>query len=355
MARLASRAYWKLTQLVLPHFYTRWDPIFEKRALRLWAKENLSAYKRFRHLPLNKVKHCLIYSYPRGGSHIFASQFHYLPCAFTFGEGFAQPLDVPAARSYRSFLLRSIFGADGLQDKKGSEITHVFYLLNGWISYDYPEFSLGNERNENYRIYYFRNPFRILCSMQHAADQGKTKWNVTDRFFAEFIARYSQLLTVAWQDALTAPTRAAIVFHEVFCAHPSMVLGEVSRFVGLSQDCMARRENPSAFFKRTFGTEQAPALKDGRLTGADDGHVLGGSGQFNPLEEVTVQRTMSGSLSRVLTPERFVFACEMFSMELAEFWRDDSAEIYLSMSENALIDLVGTLLEAGRKRRLEHV
>ena len=106
----------------------RFDPLFTDGLSRRQIQTNWFARTKFRNFRPHRVAHVGVIADSRGGSHLLQSRFHYLRCAFCFGEGFAP--EWPRAFNFLAFLLRGVFGVNSLQSKNGRDITHLFYLLN---------------------------------------------------------------------------------------------------------------------------------------------------------------------------------------------------------------------------------
>ena len=222
-----------------PHFDPRFDPILKYGLTTQLLGKELGVRKRFKNLNRDGLKVVGIFSHSRSGSHLFTSAFHYLPSAFTFQEGFVR--NTTADWGYRTFLLRSQFSWNGLQDKRPEELTHVFYNLN-----------LGNELTSHgnywgerelakrgyFFIFYLRNPFRILISMSKT---NKSKWAFTDELFRRTFAKISRNMAVFSHLQMVSPDRCMVVLHEQFCKEPDKTVSRVLELVGVPEDVATKR------------------------------------------------------------------------------------------------------------------
>ena len=278
----------------------RFDPFFSDGLNRRLVGENWSAFITFRGFQPDKVAHVGVIADSRGGSHLVCAQFHFLRNAFCFGEGFA-----PMSRqsyNFRSFLLRGMFGVNSLQDKTGTEITHLFYLLNDNSFASNPGWQAENvSKWQRYWLFVFRNPLRTLLSMQRA---NKPRWQLTSELVDEFLRYFTERLLKSRVMEDMLPDRVISICYEQFLHDPEETISNCCNFVGVDPTCLKDETPARTCFKTFVRCGSRPIEQDGYLVSPISGErILGAGGGFNPLAPIDCERGFSASLESAFPHE----------------------------------------------------
>lgn len=329
-------------QKLLPHgsLSPRFDPLFTDGPSRRQIRANWSAWRDFRGFRPDRAVHVGVIADSRGGSHLVQSQFHYLRCAFCFGEGFMP--ESPRALNFRAFLLRGVFGVNSLQSKTGRDITHLFYLLNNWsfpASRPWqPEIDMPWSR---YWLFLFRNPLRCLLSMDRT---GKPKWRLTGDFAAGFLDQFMDRLLLSASMERAAPERVKSLCYERFVQQPDAMLNDCCAFVGVDGNCVKERLAPRAFFHRFQRCGSGPEQREGFLVSPVSGErIVGTGGGFNPLSPIDPDRALKPPLEEAFPAEFRDLAIDRLGRPLYDIFMADRDHRFQSID-------VGDLREAAGRR-----
>ena len=315
------------------HLSPRFDPLFADGLTREWLEANRAAWRATCGLGRRDVAHVGVFSSSHGGSHVFTTQFHFLRSVFCFGESIHW-VD-PSRWRFRTFLLRSTFAINGLQDKQISDVSHYLYNINGgrcpWPN-RWDARRAGS--SQRYWILYLRNPLRTLLSLDAT---GKSKWRMTPDFANSFFTSTRQRLEAGAMTRKLCPSRFKLVLHEDFCQRSEQVLSEVCGFLGLDEESLSARPVPRDFFKRFARCGQPPVLEDGWLVSPVSGErIEGWGGRFNPNAPIKGEDAFAQKLAAALPPEILALARQAFGDRLTDFWLADEEHRYASVDQDLL-------------------
>lgn len=316
-----------------------------------FLREYMRARRFARSVHPERVRRVFFFSYSRSGTHNMLSRFHYLPCCFAFKENlFRTPADPyqsrvqPGRMAPRFVLGRSMFGEYGLQDKNGADLSHLFLWNNYYLEDDAPV-RLDGLQSSDMVVFYVRNFLRVLCSRDKAGrTRDKPRMVMTDSVFGEAVRRHRLKLAEMLRLADMAPERVLICFHERFCAQTHAVMSELCEASGIPPGGREGWDDPRRFFARCFGGNDRPVEKDGRLwCGGRRQYILGTGGEFNPLPQVSLARTLADPVGEWMTPSRRSAAQAAFGRSLVEMWMHDATFPYATVAQE---DLVASLRQA---------
>jgi hypothetical protein len=300
------------------------------------------------------VKRVFIFSYSRGGSHNFASRFHYLPCAFCFREQAFEREDDPFQFQVRSsalnslhFLLLSMFSRHGLQDKDGSALSHLFLINNRYLEHESRLGLSGFCPTRDSMIFYIRNIFRVLYSRDKSGSRigkAKPRFELNDDRFEFALRQHRRKLSEFLSLQQAMPDSVKFCIHEHFCADPDHVLAGMFEFLGIPVNMRNSWDQPEAFFARCFGDRERPVIKDGKLwCQKRNEYIQGTGGKFNPLQRPNLSRTMNDEISTIMTPARYRLAVSIFGEEITNFWLNDKKLAYSTHDANSIMTLIEKL------------
>lgn len=351
----------RLRHWILTRTLGQRDPAFMFLLDEAWtmglAREYLRARRYASRARHGRVRRVIVFSYSRSGTHNALSRLHYLPGCFVLKENVfrteGDPYQLafkPEDLSARIVLCRSMFGEYGLQNKAGTDLDCLF-LWNNYYLEDPEPLALESLRPDDRIVFYIRNFLRVLCSRDKAARiQGKSRWAVTDELFRDALRRHRVKLSEMLTLTATAPQRTHICFHERFCAKPDAVMGELCDALDVPTERRAGWADPRGFFVRCFGSTTKPVEKEGRLWCQRQGKfILGTGGEFNPLPQVSLARTMADRVDEWLTPSRRADAEAAFGRPLVEHWISDAGFPYANVSNEELLDPMRRAVSLERK------
>ena len=339
-------------------------PVIKDRRLVFLLKENwnLALLREWRNARLfkktieeKKVKRVFIFSYSRSGTHNFVSRFHYFPCVFCFREHAFESTDDPfqfgvniSRLTPLHYLSSSMFREYGLQDKEGKNLSHAFLWNNRLLEYkDQLALTNFNPLHDTI-IFYVRNIFRTLYSRDKSSSRiGKPKprFKIDDAAFEFAIRQHRHKMEEMYQLSIRHPNAVMFCFHEVFCAQPKVIIEEISNFLNIPSEMTVDWETPQLFFKKCFGSDHSPEIKDGKLwCNQKQNNILGTGGKFNPLSYPNLERTMKDPVEELISPHRYNLAIETFGKELVDFWLHDGDFPYNQQSSGQILELIARSL-----------
>jgi hypothetical protein len=311
----------RLAARILPGAYLspRYDPLFEDGMSWRYLQKNFQAWRRFLAFDPEDIVHVGVFSGARSGSHLFISQFHFLENAFCFGEGFKF---LAAGRNFRAFLLRGQFGVNSLQDKDPAQIRYLVYNLNAerWI--DGTQWSPESNREKCRRwIFHFRNPLRVLLSMQAA---NKRKWELNESLAETVFHGFKKRLRFLNQVRQANDTQVWTLLHERFVQDPENIFDHACDFLGISERVVERKAEPREFFQEFLRSGCHPVELEGKLVCPTNGErIEGWGGAFNPLAPIDAARAFSPEVQGALPREILALSKREFGSRFHELMVSD--------------------------------
>jgi hypothetical protein len=317
-----------------------------------WDAAFWSEYRRartyFRAIERDQVRRVFIISYSRSGTHNFYTHFHYHPAVFAFGENIYTDMERDPYQfawswervSAPHFQYGSAFLAQGLQEKNGADLTHVFLLANHFLKAR-PAIAPEVLRPDDRVVFYQRNFIRTLYSMdQDGRKRGKQHFMMTDDNFTLAVHRHRRKLEEMLRLTEADPVRFNFCFHELFCAHPEREVVRVAGAVDLALPDDPSWMDPLTFFRRCYRSGEAPVLRDGRLVCPVSGEFIHGKGgYYNPVPPVSLKRTLSDPVETWLDANRLSLVRSIFGAELVDFWLSDAGYAYDQADTTAMTAL----------------
>jgi hypothetical protein len=326
-----------------------------------WDRGLLYEYQRAkvydRQVDKDALRRVWVMSYSCSGSHNFYTHFHYMPGVFALGEN--QFIDkandpfqfrfMPSQLRPAHFLYGSAFLEQGLQEKDGTRLSHIFLLSNHYLKYDKPvDMSALAERDS--LLFYQRNFLRVLFSQNRDGHKfSKPHFVLTDEYFAKAVASHRKRIDEMVHLVEKHPETVYFCSHEKFCASPYDVMMDLSGKVGIDSKDTEGWDAPEAFFARCYRSRAAPVVKDGALwCEAQNKPVYGKGGEYNPLPAISLERTISAPIKEWYTGDRLAIVRKAFGEELVEFWLEDQSFDYATASQESLTKLLERGLVAGQ-------
>lgn len=309
----------------------RYDPVFNDGLSLDWLKANWKAWRSFRVFDPDLTSKVGVFSYSRGGSHLFSTQFHYLKTAFCFGEGFAR-FDRNIL-SFRAFLLRSTFFVNGLQDKNPSLLTHLVFNNNSGKALQSENWSADFEFPfDRYWIYYLRNPMRTLISLNNT---GKEKWRLTNDFAKNFCLNVMDDIKRICVLKNKFTDKVKVIIHEKFCQQPDDIFKKTCMFLNIPDEVVKERYLPTEFFKKFFRCGSTPVLEDDWLVSSVSGETIKGwGGNFNPVEPISTERAYSANIKQEIPGDILAIIKKVIGVHRFDIWIDDVTHRFEDISEN---------------------
>lgn len=317
-----------------------------------WNGDLVSRYKRAKsyycHIDTDSVEVVRVLGYSRSGSHNFLSRLHYLPSCFVLKENLdrarAKDRLWPSLRvgdvRPTDYMEESLFGPYGLQRKRGDDLGHLVAPFNLLL-----ELPLRQEDSfvaKGKAVFLVRNFFRVLLSRENAVERyHKNKWALTDDKFREWAnAHYKNIKTyMYWMDK--EPKRFAVLSHEIFCARPRHVLMEIAEEIGIKGGRWITAEE---FFVEGLDGASGPVMRDGKLWDDSAGQpILGTGGQYNPVAEPSLQRTMMDDVGAFVKPTWIDYSKRLFGGKLVDLWLTDTSDTYKEMSLQEFRELLANV------------
>jgi hypothetical protein len=323
-SRLAGRTW------LTPDF----DPIFKDGPSLAWLQSNADAFRRYRGIRPIELTHVGLFAFPRGGSHLFESQFHTLRCGFCFGEG---SLDFRTDLNWRTFLCRGMYRTDSIQDKSGRDLTHLFYTCNNApIHLEKSQWTM--QAAQEYRrkwVLILRNPLRILMSQQAT---GKQKWRVTPDSAAAFADGFERSRAEFRKLREQSPDDVDVLSVEQFAAQPESVLDSVWSRLGVPRDMVASRPKPREFFRRLGRTGERPVERDGYLKSPTRPiSVQGWGGGFNPIAPLNPERLFNQDIAASLSSDVLQAVRGRIGSRAFDLYMSDREHRFAKMTANELL------------------
>lgn len=289
------------------------------------------------------------FSYSRSGTHNIMARLHYLPSNFVFHENiFATASDPsqlgagPRHAGTRHYLALSMFGPDGLQDKKGADLTRLFFWNNRYLELDEPLRIEDVVGSGGHVVFHVRNFFRTLYSRHKSGvTMNKPHFILDDARIDAAFERHRAKMAEVCGLLERFPSAVTVTIHEVFCSRPRPVMDELCERLGIPGSADYRWPDPRRFFRRCFGSGEEPVERDGKLWCKSRGTFIQGTGgAFNPLPEPDINRTLSDPVGDLITPSRLARAEKVFGRELAQFWFNDASFDYKAATQAWCIDMI---------------
>lgn len=290
----------------------------------------------YKHIDNSRVSVVRILSYSRSGSHNLLSRFHYLPSCFVLRENLYREENDPKYLDFTptdvrtiEYLSCSLFGAHGLQTKKGMDLRHLVLPFNKLLEYPFNESEISRIRGDKV-LFLVRNIFRVLLSRQEAAVRlGKDKWNITDERFYAAVDAHHQNVAFFKKALAHDPDRFIIVGHEVFCADPQRVFKNVAEQLYIENGYWCRAEN--FFVEGRDGRSRSLSYGDFIWDASVRRAITGTGGKYNPVPSPSLSRTLKGSLQSFMKREWVRYAESRFGKDLVELWMSDTPDLYEKM------------------------
>jgi len=334
MGRLIDRTSSRL----LPRRWlaSRFDPIFSDGLSRQWLRMNIEAYRRFRGIRPRDMTHLGLFSFSRGGSHLFQSSLHAVPCCFCFGEG---SINIETDLNWRTFLCRGMYHFDSIQDKSLTSITHLVYNNNNSPVHldrrDWREDEMSGYRRK--WILVLRNPLRILLSQNATRKQ---KWRLTEEWACQFSDWFEKSRRRFLELLAHKPKDTLVVCIEKFAAGPGETLAEVASQLDLDAKQLARSVRPVEFFRLLGRTGEKPVVRDGVLTSPTRDLPVGGwGGGFNPLVEPDPDRLYRDDLAANIPKEILIVLKARLGNAVVEYFMNDRAHRFTDRPATSLLEL----------------
>lgn len=342
----------------------RYIPLLKDRSIGhlLAEKWNIELFKELKRARLfmrdfspENVNRIFIFSYSRGGSHNFVSRFHFLPCAFCFREQAFESEADPFQMQVHShklralhFLLLSLYSKYGLQEKLANELSHLIFLNNRYLEHEGPLDLADFDPSRDKIIFYIRNIFRVIYSRDKSdlrLGKPKPRFKINEPKYQFALQQHKLKLKEIMELKRKYPDSVNIYIHENFCAHPEEVLAEAINFMGIDSALLDHWDKPDEFFVRCFGVEEKPIIKDQKLWCQNrEESILATGGNFNPLFEPDLSRTMKDDLSDMITADRYNYAVNVFGHALADFWLEDKNCKYSQKDTAKLLKLMNEMV-----------
>lgn len=272
-----------------------------------------------------------------------------MPGVFVFGENLfgdkaADPLQFRfQVRQTRPahWLFGSIFLQQGLQEKKGREVTHLFLLSNHFLRYQ-DKIAIDAVSDRDHIIIYLRNFIRVLFSQdKDSRKYNKPHFAMTDAHFASAVANHRRRIDEILFLAEHHEDKLTICFHEQFCAAPQRILHRVCDRVGIVPSVRDGWDAPEQFFVRCYRNGRPPERKNDVLQcPVTKKPIYGKGGFYNPLPPIDLQRTIAAPIREWLSSERRDLLTRTFGAELVDFWLHDDTFDYAGSGEGDLIELL---------------
>lgn len=339
-----------LLKLYLPeqnwafHFllHEKWDAKFLREYYRA-MKYKINSWN-------NDFYRVFIFSYSRSGTHNFYTRFHYLPCCFAMGENsFSLPLKDPyqfriKANKLRAahFLFSSVFLEQGLQEKNGKNLTHVIFLNNHYLKYHQSIEIEKLKTNRDFVIFYFRNFVRTLYSQDKGGKKaGKPHFIMNESNFEKAVRNHRRNLKEMLLLINTKTDVCKFVSHEIFCANPMKAFNNICEFINIEVNQRYGWDRPQDFFTRCYRTAEKPEIYKNKLwCKYRKRMILGKGGEYNPLPEINLDRTMSDPIWKWIDKERYKLLKRYFGRELVDFWINDSNFNYKESKDQDIINII---------------
>ena len=314
----------------------RFDPVFWDGPSLQWGRMNLLARRRFQDIDPQRFTHVGMFSFSRAGSHLFESQFHYIPSCFCFGEAH---MDFRFDLNWRTFLCRGMYRTDSMQDKRGTDLTHLFYNCNKkpiylddaqWTPADL----LGYHRQW---VLVMRNPLRVLLSRSAT---GKNKWQMTEPAVEEFLAWFEKARRHFSMLLERRPNDTHVVSVEQFVASPDAVLGDLAKRLGLEGDTVTSRPDARGFFRVLSRTGEAPVEREGYLSSPTRSITIQGwGGEFNPLLKIDPDRLYRHPVVDSIPANILLLAKARLGARAFEFYMNDRDHRFERVNARDLLEL----------------
>jgi hypothetical protein len=315
-------------------FTPRFDPIFEDGPSLAWLQSNLDAFRRFRGIRPRELTHVGLFAFPRGGSHLFESQFHTFRCGFCFGEG---SLDFRRDLNWRTFLCRGMYRTDSIQSKSACEVTHLFYTCNN-APVHLAKSQWTVQAAQEYRrkwVLILRNPLRILMSQQAT---GKQKWRVTAESAEAFVDGFERSRAAFRKLREQRPDDVDVLSVEQFAAQPDTVLSSLCPRLGVPPGMVAGRPKPQEFFCRLGRTGERPVKHDGYLKSPTlPIAVQGWGGGFNPIAPLNPDRLFDEDISASLSGDVLQVVRGRIGPKAFDLYMSDRDHRFAGMTANDLL------------------
>ncbi len=312
----------------------RFDPVYADGPNLQWLRMNAQAWRRFRHVQAPDFTHVGMFSFSRAGSHLFESQFHYIPSCFCFGEA---RLDFRSDLNWRTFLCRGMYRTDSIQDKQAASLTHLFYNCNKRPDYlDDPQWSA--EDLAGYRrkwVLVARNPLRVLLSR---AATGKKKWVLTPEAADELFDWYRKASRKFLDLLDRRPSDTEVVSVEQFVTDPERNLSALAQSLGIAQGDVASRPKAKTFFRHISRTGEVPVVREGKLVSPTRPITIEGwGGEFNPLLEIDPSRLYRHVLADELPNDILAVARTRLGETAFDFYLNDHQHRFVGVKAADLL------------------
>ena len=344
-------------------------PILKNRALAFFLEEKWDlpllkevgiARSFFKKVERSQLKRVFIFSYSRSGTHNFVSRFHYLPCAFCFREHAFETKKDPFqlrmnGQNIKSshFLSLSMFREYGLQDKKGNELSHLFFLNNRFLEYPKSISTSQFDTSNDKIIFYVRNIFRTLYSRHKSGirmGKPKPRFEITDERFEFALRQHKRKLMEMYQLKTAYPRFVTFCFHEAFCGQPQETMEDICAFLDIPSMMLKNWDSPEIFFNRCYGDKISPVTKHGKLWCRNrQQYILGTGGKFNPLTYPNLDRTMQDPMEKFLSTARLKLSRKILGTELTDFWVNDENYVYGRESASHILEMIGNCIGVRQK------
>ena len=290
-----------------------------------------------------------ILSYSCSGTHNFYTHFHYMPGAFALAENlFIDRQADPYQLCWRvdrlrpaHFLFGSAFLQQGLQYKDGSRLKHVFLLSNHYLKFPHPV-NFDNVGEHDRMIFYQRNFVRVLYSHDRDSRKfNKPHFAVTDEYFAAAVASHRAKIEEMLRLSELHGDRAMFCFHELFCASPARIMGELCESIGIAAEDRQGWDDPAGFFKRCYRSSELPERRGEWLwCPVLDIPIRGKGGDYNPLPDISLERTISAPVREWMPAVRLDLLRRTFGDELVDFWMNDDSFNYASATTEGMVAML---------------
>lgn len=258
-----------------------------------------------------------IFGLSRGGTNLIGAQLHYQLEFFAVSE---REKSLESINTPRMFLVRSIFGHNGLQRKKLAELQYV--IFNKMNSQDplWKEELLRKGKRKY--IYYLRNPLRTIISMHNYGEKNsRDEWKFSAFFFETVIDNLINLLKHHQKAKKNAPDKVKLVLHEQFCQYPEKTLEDIVGFIDqtITPKIPISRSDKLKFFSKMYCCNKSPILKDNVLTCPNCQREIRGHGLYNPMNEILFERTIASNLEVFFSVENLNYFRERLGNEIANY------------------------------------
>ncbi|MBN1457813.1 MAG: hypothetical protein JW912_08175 [Sedimentisphaerales bacterium] len=316
-----TRTWLKIANRLIPH--ARHDEFFKIKPKLSHIRANFKAYRDFKKLNPDELKYLIIFGLARGGTNLICSRIHYHKSFFCVSE----QEDPKTKITFRLFLLRSIYGSLGLQDKQIAQLKWLVYNKvdvpgDSWDS-------VGVNSGKSKYLFYLRNPLRVIISKDgYARKNDRPEWIYSNSSFKQTIEEALNLIKTYNKAVEINRSVVKLTLHEQFCRNWQKELKSLFGFIDSSISPVIDEDAWKEFFKEMYCCDTKPVYKDGWLRCLSCGRFLWGYGNFNPTVPISLDRTLSEDIRSFFKESDLDYFRKVFTPRLANFWINDKDHMY---------------------------